>query len=126
MRSTQALSPLRDEAADRNYPFASATAISAARRALFLISAMLVTRLRPPVRFRTASRRKGVTALPVIAGGDAVAIGRVDMRLHLVGRDLVALRHRVGDEHAAAERECLAGADEAGDRRRHRRVGSAP
>ena len=41
----------------QSYPSASATAISAARRALFRISAILVTKLRPPVRFRIASSR---------------------------------------------------------------------
>jgi hypothetical protein len=48
----------------------------------------------------------------------AVAVRRLDVDRHLGRRNLVGLRHRVGDEHPLAQDQRLAGPHERGDRRR--------
>ena len=78
--------------------WASAAAISAASRALFSTSAMLVFRLAPPVSSSIFDSRNGVTALPETPCFSRRFLRGGDVDRHRVGRDLVLFRHRVGDQ----------------------------
>ena len=106
-------------------PLVSAVAISAARRALFFTSAILVTRLRPPVRLKMASRRKGRHRLAGDPGGVGATDRGLDVGHHLVGGDFVGGGNRIGDEHAAAERRVRRARGRTRRSRRDRRGGSA-